>query len=796
MSFLTKLSSKIILVFSIWTILVLIALSLLAFSFTNSILERSIMSNQLEIARQTLDKIDRMLNERILNIQTIAGAPPIQNGMLPESPETFSLRKIAANRIEEFTKVTGPWDLLMMVDLQGKIIISSDEKLIRKQIEEMPPENVAYKAILKHEDFYYSDLIMTAGSEGPGIIFAAPIYNKNAAGRPMTGVVIGHFSWLAVLQILEDVPVPAKIVNAEGHVIFQNAGSTEDLFTQYAPDAVHAELKDGLSKSIILDKTDSLFGTESLASYAPQSGYLFYQGSRWGIILEQPVSVAWAPSREASMKLVGYLVPVILLGVVALVFFIRQSVVKPIMTLTRITHDIAEGDLNKQAPAFTSDEMGQLAVSFNSMTEKLKKSQENLEEKVEQRTQELSKKNEQLELLQGIAMEVAAAADLSSALEVVLRRVCQKTGWVIGQAWVPQQDDNYLKCSPAWFSGVPGMEAFRDYCESLTFAPGIGLPGRIWKTKEAVWIQDLSADKNFPRGDMALKAGLKAGFGIPILASGQIMAVLEFFMPETQEQDRGLVTIITAVAAQLGLAIERKAAEETRKKMESMMRQSEKMSAIGQLAGGVAHEINNPLGVILGFSQNVARNIKPGDPLEMPIKSIEREAVRCKNLVRDLLTFSRVEKSEKELLDVVETIEGALTLVLAQAKVKSIDLIKEFSAVPKIKANRTQVQQIVVNLSNNAIDAMPVGGKLTLRVLKAKLEGSEAVEIQVQDNGQGIPAEIQSKIFNPFFTTKEIGKGTGLGLSLVYEIIGKHDGKIFLESEVGKGTTFRVLLPT
>jgi signal transduction histidine kinase len=223
--------------------------------------------------------------------------------------------------------------------------------------------------------------------------------------------------------------------------------------------------------------------------------------------------------------------------------------------------------------------------------------------------------------------------------------------------------------------------------------------------------------------------------------------------------------------------------------------QSEKMSAIGQLAGGVAHEINNPLGVILGFAQNLAKRVKPGDAYELPLKSIEREAVRCKNLVQDLLTFSRVGKGEKEGINLKETIEGALSLVLAQSKVKKIDLVKELSDIPPIMANRTQIQQVIIHLCNNAVDAMPQGGKLFVRLSKTKTEKPEAAEIQVQDTGAGIPAEIQSNIFNPFFTTKNIGRGTGLGLSLVYEIVDKHSGKISFESEIGKGTIFHVFLP-
>lgn len=234
---------------------------------------------------------------------------------------------------------------------------------------------------------------------------------------------------------------------------------------------------------------------------------------------------------------------------------------------------------------------------------------------------------------------------------------------------------------------------------------------------------------------------------------------------------------------------------EERKKLETAMIQSEKMAAIGQLAGGVAHEINNPLGIILGFAQNVAKRIKPGDEYELPLRSIEREAVRCKNLVQDLLTFSSVGKSDKERTQLKDSVDGALSLVLAQTKVKSVDLIKEYEEVPEIHANRTQIQQIVVNLCNNAIDAMPAGGKLWVRLKNAAGGDANSVCLEVQDTGAGISPENQSKIFNPFFTTKEVGKGTGLGLSLVYEIVQKHNARISVESKVGQGSKFQIVFP-
>jgi signal transduction histidine kinase len=235
---------------------------------------------------------------------------------------------------------------------------------------------------------------------------------------------------------------------------------------------------------------------------------------------------------------------------------------------------------------------------------------------------------------------------------------------------------------------------------------------------------------------------------------------------------------------------------EERKKLEKMVLQSEKMAAVGQLAGGVAHEINNPLGVILGFAQGVVKRLPPGDALEMPLKSIEREALRCKHLVQDLLTFSRVGQSEKEPTDINQMIEGSLSLILAQAKIKNVEFTKYFDPnLPLTKANKNQLQQVIVNLANNAMDAMPNGGNLTIRTKKKTLKDKPVIEIEVQDTGQGIPHDILNKIFEPFFTTKDVGKGTGLGLSLVFEIIQKHDGVVEVNSTVGTGTVFRIFLP-
>jgi PAS domain S-box-containing protein len=181
--------------------------------------------------------------------------------------------------------------------------------------------------------------------------------------------------------------------------------------------------------------------------------------------------------------------------------------------------------------------------------------------------QERMQREEQLSLLQTITMEVAAASDLSSALEVVLRRVCEKTGWVLGQAWVPNKDGSALDCDSVWFCGEGDFQDFRRASETAHFKRGVGLPGRVWKTKQSAWVEDVTNDPNFPRSGAARTAGLKTGVGIPILSRGEVIAILEFFMRESRDQNERLLNVIAAVAGQLDLvrrATEAEAAERER----------------------------------------------------------------------------------------------------------------------------------------------------------------------------------------------------------------------------------------
>ncbi len=442
---------------------------------------------------------------------------------------------------------------------------------------------------------------------------------------------------------------------------------------------------------------------------------------------------------------------------------------------TRAMHALAMGDLAGAKATFnlapvvvhSRDEVGDMALSFNKLQEEIGRAATGLEgarEGLSKARKDLTEANERLRLAERKFAEEQIER-LRNEHAIVLNSVGEGLHWI----------------------DLEGRIKFENPASAKML--GYNVTELIGKPAHATMHHTRPNGRPYPQSECGIYATLKDGQVRRVKdevfwrKDGTCFPVEYTCTPIFDENGHptGSVVIFSDITE--------------RKRVEEQLIQSQKMAAIGQLAGGVAHEINNPLGVILGFAQNLVKHIKPGDSHELSLRSIEREAIRCKNLVRDLLTFSRVSEIKKESMDLKEAVDGALSLVCAHSKIKDVELVQEIAEVPKIFGNKNQIQQVIVNLSNNAIDAMPKGGKLTIRVRKTKREDQEGVEIQVQDTGEGIPVDIRSKIFNPFFTTKEVGKGTGLGLSLVYETVEKHNGNIFLDSEVGKGTIFYVFLP-
>ncbi|RLA78585.1 MAG: PAS domain-containing sensor histidine kinase, partial [Deltaproteobacteria bacterium] len=237
------------------------------------------------------------------------------------------------------------------------------------------------------------------------------------------------------------------------------------------------------------------------------------------------------------------------------------------------------------------------------------------------------------------------------------------------------------------------------------------------------------------------------------------------------------------------LAMERKLQE-----TQMQLLQSEKLRSLGEMAAGVAHEINNPLGGILIYASLLMEDLPLDDPKRADLERIVQEATRCKEIVKSLLEFARQSSPEKEPTDVNRAITEGLLFLENQATFHNIEIIKELDpSLPPVIGNAGQLKQVFMNIMINAADAMNGCGTLTIRTRPSE-DGDEVI-IEFTDTGEGIPDDVLPRIFDPFFTTKEVGKGTGLGLSMSYGIVREHGGRIEVETEVGKGSTFRVILP-
>ena len=250
--------------------------------------------------------------------------------------------------------------------------------------------------------------------------------------------------------------------------------------------------------------------------------------------------------------------------------------------------------------------------------------------------------------------------------------------------------------------------------------------------------------------------------------------------------------LIKMVATELSLYINRAYMEEDRKKLQLQLQHSERLAFVGELTAGIAHELNEPLGRILGFSQLIKKSgglsFQQGDDLERIIKA----SLYTREIIKKLMIFSRQMPQQLDLVDINEIISNTIYFIDIRFQDQQVKVEQRLDPkLQKIQADPVQMSQVLVNLITNAFYALPNGGKVTVGTQQRNKE----ISLTVKDNGVGMSASVKKKIFEPFFTTKPLGEGTGLGLSVVQGIVESHHGRITVRSTPGRGSRFEVLLP-
>jgi len=397
--------------------------------------------------------------------------------------------------------------------------------------------------------------------------------------------------------------------------------------------------------------------------------------------------------------------------------------------------------------------------------------------------------------LKGFAVAAREIADLEGLAATLVRlvirglqteRACLLLAAPQNRGYVPAASVGAPEASPIIFTPQsPPVRWMANHDQIMTMREVDALPDRyLMPGSEVQALQEFSAELFVPLKTHESLVGVL------------IIGPKKSHQPFSQEDVDLLQTVCSQAATRMENARLynelRRQLDELRQAQDQVVR-SEKLAAVGHLAANVAHEVNNPLQAIINLTFLLEHSMEENDPRKADLQAIQTESLRARHIVQGLLDFARQQKAAWADANVNDVVTSVLSLTRVRSASGNVKVITEMNAaLPPICCDAEQLKQVFLNIVNNAMDAMPRGGTLTIR---SRREQDGMVAVDVMDTGEGVAPEIMSRIFEPFFTTKPTGQGTGLGLAVSHQIVKKHGGTIKVESTVGTGTTFTICLP-
>ncbi len=406
---------------------------------------------------------------------------------------------------------------------------------------------------------------------------------------------------------------------------------------------------------------------------------------------------------------------------------------------------------------------------------------------------------------------LAESSSLTDASPRLLQAIGENLHWELGILWIVDEQANMLRRLDLWHQPHVKASEFVEDTRQRTFDRGIGLSGRVWASGEPAWIPDVAKDPNFPRAPYAARAGLHGAFGFPIQAMSHVQGVLEFFSHDIREPDPDLLQAVAEVGTKIGQYIERKRAEEALRDTEAKLQEEARLAEVARVLGDIGHDVKNMLmplvsgaGLLQGeleecFGQltdqekgkiSASRELSR-EVIELIQSSSRRLQDRMREIADSVKGLSTAPKfGPCRVADVVASVSQTLRL---SAEQQGVALRTEgLEALPTIHADEGRLFNAFYNLVNNAIPEVPAGGSVTVRG-RVELDG-KAVVVSVADSGRGMAPDVRESLFTYRAVSRKAG-GTGLGTKIVKDVVDAHGGRIEVESEVGKGTTFHLTLP-
>jgi PAS domain S-box-containing protein len=418
--------------------------------------------------------------------------------------------------------------------------------------------------------------------------------------------------------------------------------------------------------------------------------------------------------------------------------------------------------------------------------------------------QQIEKRNIRLNILNSISKTVSSSLNLDEILSSTIDKTLEVLECDSVRIYLV--DDKKQILNLVAHKGLSSKLISKPFMK--TRKPGDGLLGQTILDGETRLVDNYLRSQD-PYVDSIIEEGLHNTAYIPLSTKGELIGVMCVSSHYPVELAAGYIEFLTAIGNQIGVAVDNanlyeniKCTYEDLKDAQEQIVQTEKLASLGKLAATIAHEINNPLAAVLTYIRLMIKliNLNKFSPERLEdisryLATMESETARCGEIVKNLLAFSRQSKITINDSSIIDIIDRTIFLIAHDLEIKEIQLKKNIEPnLPNVQCDFQQIQQALLNLMHNASDAMIDGGTLT--VTARRTAGTDRfLDVMVSDTGCGITEEDKEKIFDPFFTTKENGKGVGLGLSVVYGIITRHKGTIEVESEPGKGSTFKVSLP-